>query len=60
MSSHDPVLTNIVIPSSVQVCSKEKYSHTYTEFHQPRVIWEEEKIGGYQKLTSKLLSEYEA
>ena len=60
MSSHDPVLTNLVLPAAAQVCSKEKYSHRYQDFHQSKVIWEEEKIGDYQSLTSKILSEYES
>ena len=60
MSSHDPVLTNLVLPAAAQVCSKEKYSYTYQDFLQSKVIWEEEKIGDYQNLTTKILSGYES
>ena len=39
---------------------QEKYSHTYTDFNQAWVVWDKERVGDYQDLTAKVLSEYEA
>ena len=57
LSSHDPVFSTLVIPSTTQVSQQEKYTHTYTAFSQPRVVWNTEDIPAYQALTEKFLSE---
>ena len=60
LSSHDPVLTTLVIPRDTQVCLQEKYADTYTAFTQTRIVWKAEDIPTYQALAAKFLSECEA
>ena len=57
LSSHDPVLCNLVTPCTEQAPQQEKYSHTYTDFKKSCLVWNKDNIPKYQALAGKLLSE---
>ena len=60
LSSHDPVIGNILVQHTPQTTKQGLYKHTYTDFDQNRIIWRDEKVAEYQTLANKALSEYEA
>ena len=60
LSSHDPVLCTLITPRTRQPCTVERFSHSYTDFRQAKLRWEEDRIPKYQALAGKLLSECES
>ena len=59
LSSHDPVIAILTVPSTNQTPKQELYEHTYSDFKQSKIIWSVDKIPEYQALANKVLSEYE-
>ena len=59
LSCHDPVIATLSIPSSEKRNKSSRYSHTFSEFKQPRVVWPQEPSPVYQHLADKALTEYE-
>ena len=47
-SSHDPVFATLLVPGANHTSGLEKYSHTYSDFTQTRVIWDENNLDDYQ------------
>ena len=60
LSSHDPIIANFLVPSAAQAPRQEKYSHTYSDFTNLRVRWNEENLAEYQITAAKVPSESEA
>ena len=59
-SRHDPVLATLLIPSSDDTKRSEKYSHTFTDFIQPRVVWDGDDLDEYQTNAADVLTEFES
>ena len=59
-SSHDPVLSTLLVACSGKTKSESYYSHTYTEFTRSRVVWDEANIDNYQTVAAQILQEYES
>ena len=59
-SSHDPVLSTLLVACSGKTKSENYYSDTYTEFTRSRVIWDEANIDNYQTVAAQILQEYES
>ena len=59
-SSHDVVSGTLEIPQPMQEVHNSNFNHTYTEFKQNRIIWNEDKIKSYQEVSGALLSKCEA
>ena len=59
-SSHEPVSANLKVVCPDQSTNQEKYTHTYTDFEQPRIIWDEKYLESYQNTSDKVLQDYES
>ena len=59
-SSHEPVSANLQVVCPDQSTNQEKYTHTYTDFEQPRIIWDEKYLESYQNISDKVLQDYES
>ena len=55
LSSHDLLLSFIEVPQIEK--SHSRFSHSYSEFIQDRILWDKNKVPEYQKLASKALSD---
>ena len=55
-SSHDPLIVSANILSDEQ-SEPEKFSNTYTPFHQKRVIWRDCRLPAYKEATNTALAE---
>ena len=60
LSSHDPVIAALLVPSTAQTCKQGLYEHTYSDFEQRKIVWDIDRVPEYQALANKALSEYDA
>ena len=61
LSSHDPVVAALLVPPGAQLSTDAgKYSHTFSNFNQQKVIWDTTNLDLYQQTAAKVLSEYES
>ena len=56
LSSHDPILTKVMLEDTAGDNKESKFAKTYSEFKPEKIIWEEGRIPDYQNLASQALS----
>ena len=59
-SCHDPIVASLQTSFPAQEKKTALFSHTYSNFEQPRVIWNKERLCDYQNIAAKALSYFEA
>ena len=59
-SSHDPVTAILMVQSENSEHVSDLYSHTYSDFSQKKIIWDQDKLQEYQSIAAKALSDCES
>ena len=59
LSCHDPVLGGLKVRGGVPDSNIEKYSHTYTDFSNHKIIWKKDDLEKYHKEAGDILAVFE-